>query len=171
VSRNRGTGLLLRFFLWWAVLGMSLWVGGTVFNMLVIVPLWSASPPESVRAFFRGTDFNRTVWNFFGPPWMVVRSAPLLTALVLAWRRPAHRTWLAAAFTCTLFGVVYTLVYVYPINAVLMTQAGGRRRRGRDSRDGPPPDLRGSPALRGGLIGFLALLRAFRLPVSSARAA
>ena len=34
----------------------------------VIVPLWSSSPPESVVNFFTQTDFNTTVFNFFGPP-------------------------------------------------------------------------------------------------------
>jgi hypothetical protein len=28
---------LFTFFLWWAVIGFSLWVGGTLFNMTVIV--------------------------------------------------------------------------------------------------------------------------------------
>ena len=51
ITRER----IVRFFLWWAVLGFSIWVGGTLFKMLVIVPLWSASPPESVHAFFKGS--------------------------------------------------------------------------------------------------------------------
>jgi len=158
-----------RFCLWWAVLGFSLWVGGTVFHMLVIVPLWSASPPESVRAFFHGTDFNRTVWNFFGPPWMVARSVPLLVALLLGWRSPAHRRFLLIATACMLFGVVYTVAYIYPINTVLMTQAGGT---------GTPDEIRAlvqrwifADRLRFGigLVGFLALLRAFSTPIPADR--
>jgi hypothetical protein len=68
--------------LWLSVLALSTWVGGTLYQMLVVVPLWSASPPESVHAFFRGTDYNRTVFNFFGPPFMLARNVPLVAALI-----------------------------------------------------------------------------------------
>ncbi len=51
-------------------------------QMLVIVPLWSASPPETVRAFFQGTDYNRTIFNFFGPPFIVARNVPVVAALL-----------------------------------------------------------------------------------------
>jgi hypothetical protein len=32
--------------------------GGTLYQMVVIVPMWSAAPPESVRAFFEGTAYR-----------------------------------------------------------------------------------------------------------------
>jgi hypothetical protein len=153
-----------RFLLWWAVLAWSLWVGGTVFHMLVVVPLWSSSPPESVTAFFRGTDFNRTIGNFFGPPWMAVRMAPLIGALLVGWRSRPHRVPLLVASASMLFGLVYTLAYIYPINSVLMAQAGG---------SGSPDEIRAmvqrwilADRLRFvvGTVGFLALLKAFSLP-------
>jgi hypothetical protein len=65
---------------WLAVLGHSVRVGGTPYQMLVIVPMWSASPPESVRAFFSGTRYNETIRNFFGPQYMAARLAPLCGA-------------------------------------------------------------------------------------------
>ena len=160
-TRNRITQVLL----WLAVLGLSVRVGGTLYQMLVIVPMWSASPPESVRAFFLGTRYNETIWNFFGPPFMAARSAPLLGALLVGWHLPRHRKWLLVATACMAFGVVFTLVYVYPINDVLFAQAGG---------DHSPEEIR---AMVGrwimadrvrfgvGLIGFLALLRALSIPI------
>lgn len=84
-----GSGRILRVLLWVSVIMASAWIGGSLFNMLVIVPLWSASPPESVRGFFAGTDFNRTIRNFFGPPWMVARNAPVLAALLVGCLRCA----------------------------------------------------------------------------------
>jgi uncharacterized membrane protein len=72
----------LVFLLWLSVIALSTWVGGTLYQMLVVVPLWNASPPESVRAFFQGTDYNRTIVHFFGPPFMLARTLPLLAALV-----------------------------------------------------------------------------------------
>jgi hypothetical protein len=41
--------------------------------MLVFLPMWSASPPESVRAFYLRTRYNETIWNFFGPPFTAAR--------------------------------------------------------------------------------------------------
>ena len=38
---------ILVFLLWVAVLFQARWFGGTLYQMLVIVPLWSASPPCS----------------------------------------------------------------------------------------------------------------------------
>ena len=52
ITRNR----ILLISLWLSVIALTTWVGGTLYQMLVIVPLWNASPPESVRAFFQGTD-------------------------------------------------------------------------------------------------------------------
>lgn len=49
---------LFNFFLRWAVIGFSIWVGGTIFSMTVIVPMWSEDPPQSVADFFTGTSFN-----------------------------------------------------------------------------------------------------------------
>src|SRR5262245_7195764 len=154
--------------LWLSVLTLTTWVGGTLYQMLVIVPLWSGSPPESLRAFFAETDFNRTIANFFGPRFMVARNLPLVLALIAGWHRPRHRYALIIAVACfVLFGVVFTLTYVYPINAVIFTQAGGDR-----SAD----EIRAlvhrwlfADRLRFGIgiIGFLALLWAFRQPIPS----
>jgi hypothetical protein len=160
--RNR----ILLICLWLSVIALSTWVGGTLYQMLVIVPLWGASPPESVKAFFHGTEYNRTIPYFFGPPFMLARNVPLLAALVAGWHLPRHRWALLIAVTCfTAFGVIFTFTYVYPINAVLFEQAGGAR---------SPDDIRAMAnawiwreRLRFGigLIGFLAVLRAFRLPI------
>ena len=158
-------GKILRFLLLWAVLGFALWFGGTWFHMVVVVPLWSATPPDSVRAFFNGTEFNRTVWNFFGPPWMVVRNLPLLLALIVAWPLRKHRRLLLVAAGCMAFTVIYTLAYIYPINSVLMVQAGG---------SGSADEIRAmvrqwifADRLRYviGIIGVVTLLRVFALPL------
>ena len=160
-TRNRIAQVLL----WLAVLGLSAWFGGTLYQMLVIVPMWSASPPETVRAFFLGTRYNETIWNFFGPPFMAGRFAPLLGALVAAWHLPRHRRWLLVAVVCMAFGVVFTLAYIYPINEVLFAQAGGDR---------SPEEVKAmarqwvmADRARFGVcvIGFLALLRALSVPI------
>jgi len=50
--------------LWLAILAMAISVGGNVFQMVVIDPVWSASPPESVHAFFSGTPFYEAIRRF-----------------------------------------------------------------------------------------------------------
>ena len=76
---------LFNFFLWWAVIGFSIWFGGTIFSMSVIVPMWSDNLPESARVFFSETTFAKYIYNFFGPPWMALRNLPLFIALALGW--------------------------------------------------------------------------------------
>ena len=46
--------------------------------------------PESVRAFFLGTRYNETIRNFFGPPSMAARLAPLFGALLAGWHLTRH---------------------------------------------------------------------------------
>jgi len=159
-TRDRVAQVLL----WLAVLSRSVWVGGTLYQMLVIVPMWSASPPESVRAFFSGTSYNETIWNFFGPPFMAARQALLLGALLAGWHLPQHRRWLLWAAVCMAFTTVFTLAYVYPINEVLFARAGGGH---------SPEEVRAmvrqwvwADRVRFGVgfVGFLALLRALSIP-------
>jgi len=157
---------ILRFFLWWAVLGFSIWVGGTLFNMLVVIPLWSASPPESVRLFFKGTEFNRTIVNFFGPPWMAARFLPIVAALIAGWPYQFHRRLLLVATTCMAFGILYTITYIYPINQILFFQPGGQR----DAEEIKAmvrqwifaDRLRFSISI----VGYICLLRAFSRPAA-----
>ncbi len=56
---------LFTFFLWWSVFGFSIWLGGTIFSMTVVVPMWSEAPPQSVKEFFSQTSFNKYIFNFF----------------------------------------------------------------------------------------------------------
>ena len=156
---------LLNFFLWWTVIGLSIWVGGTLFHMLVVVPIWSASPPQSVKEFFSTTDFYNHILNFYGPPWMAARFFPLLIALGLGWYSRLHRRYLLITLVCFIFGIAYTIVYIYPINEVLMAQAGG---------SGPAAEIQSmvdkwifGDRLRFAvmLVGYFFLLLAFRLPI------
>jgi len=156
---------LFEFFLWWAVIGFSLLVGGTLFNMTVIVPIWSESPPESVSHFFGDTSFNRHINNFFGPPWMLIRNVPIIMALILAWNSKAHRRYLLITTIIFILSVVYTLVYIYSINDILIFKAGG---------DNTAEEIQTmvdkwifADRLRFAvmLVGYFFLLKAFRLPL------
>lgn len=159
---------VLVLMLWLTIIGLGSWAGGTLYQMVEVVPVWSASPPDSVRTFFRDTDFGRRKVRFFGPATMAARNLPLILALAAAWPRPRHRAWLLLAVSCFAFTLILTLAYVYPINAVLFNQAGG---------SGSDSEIR-SMATRWvfadrvrfvvGLIGLFAVLQAFRLPMGPA---
>ena len=157
---------VLNVCLWLSVIGISAWFGGTLYQMLVIDPAWSASPPDSIRNFLQATDFNRRILSFFGPAFMVARTLPLLIALATAWRLPGHRKALLISVICYV-GIVIplTLLYIYKINDVLFGQAGG---------SGTPEEIQemarqwiAANRLRFavGCTGYLSLLWAFRLPM------
>ena len=159
--RNQALNLCL----WYAIFAWGIWLGGTVYQMLVVVPMWSDSPPESLRTFVQGTAYNRTIYHFFGPPFIAARIVPVVIALALAWHLPKHRLSLAVAVSCLAAVVVFTLAYVYPINTVLFDQAGG----GRSARE--VSDMvrtwiwADRIRLCVGVVAFIAILRAFRLPL------
>ena len=114
------------FFLWCAVISLGLWVGGTLFHILVVQPLWTGNPPASVNFFFTQTKFNETIWNFFGPPWMAARLLPLLLCILLGWKESGgQKIYFIGAGICWIFITVYTLAFIYPMNDLLFKQAGG----------------------------------------------
>ena len=42
---------LYTIFIWLAVINLSIWVGGTLFHMIVVLPIWSQPLPGSVKDF------------------------------------------------------------------------------------------------------------------------
>jgi len=157
---------LFTFFLWWAVIGFSIWVGGTIFSMTVVVPMWSESPPQSVHDFFGMTSFNKYIFNFFGPPWMAIRNLPVLFALVCGWYSKPHRRYLLVTLISLILGIVYTFTYIYPINDILMAKAGadksGEEIKAMVDKWIFADRLRFSVML----VGYFFLLKTFRLPIS-----
>jgi len=163
MNTNNTVTLIL---LWISVIVWSIWLGGTIYQMLVIVPIWSDSLPESLHAFFKGTSFNHNIWYFFGPRWIPVRFLPLYGILFFGWRLPTHRSLFIVTVICMSFVLVFTLTYVYPMNAVLFTQAGGNlsvaELRAMLHRWIIADRLRFVVAC----VGYLALLRALSIPIT-----
>jgi len=155
----------LDLLLWYAVFAWGSWVGGTLYQMLVVVPMWSPDPPESVVEFFTGTAYNETIWNFFGPPFMAARLLPLVLALALAWDQPRHRTALLVAVVCLATAVAFTLGYVYPINAVLFARAGGDHTAAEIEALVRTWIWADRARFAVGVVAFIAIMRAFRLPL------
>ncbi len=150
--------------LWYNVLSVAVWFGGTIYQMLVIVPLWNAAPPESVRTFFPASGYPRTIGNFFGRRTQALRAIPLFLLAAFGWADPELRLWLTIPAACMATALVLTLAYIYPINDTLIFKAGGDL-----DADGIRDLARkwiAADRVRLAImtIGFLALLYAFRLP-------
>jgi len=156
---------VLDFLLWYSILAWGAWVGGTLYQMVVVVPMWSAAPPESVREFFLGTSYMEHIYNFFGPPFMAARVLPVLIALPLAWHLPRLRRVLGLASACLVATVIFTLTFIYPINDVLFVQAGGDLAADEVRRMVRTWIWADRLRFGVGVIAFLLLLRAFRLPL------
>src|ERR1041385_8285259 len=114
-----------QIFLWLYLLLFSVQLGAGLYETLVIVPVWSASPPESVWGWNAlreanpqlAIDSGRRFWIYVTPAVGLLSGAALLTGW---WTRPDHRAWLMAA-TPTAFGmVVITFVYFVPTLIELM---------------------------------------------------
>ena len=159
--RNQALNVLL----WYAIFAWGIWLGGTLYQMLVVVPMWSASPPESLRAFLQATEYNRTVYHFFGPPFIAARIVPLIIALAVAWHLPKHRVALGVAAVGVVAIVIFTLAYIYPINAVLFEQAGGDRSAAAITAMVRTWIWADRIRFGVGVVAFVAILRAFRLPL------
>lgn len=157
--------LIVQVLFWYNVLSLGIWVGGTVFQMLVVVPIWSASPPESVHAWFGSGAYMTTIYNFFGPLTQVARIVPLFALVAIAWPYAAVRPWLIVTGATILFGFVLTRAYVYPINDVLFAKAG----EGLDADAVRALVMKWiwADRIRFAVMsgGYICLLRAFRLPL------
>ena len=89
----------------------------------------------------------------------------VLGVLICGWNWRAHRPFFVVAAICMTAVVVFTLAYIYPINAVLFAQASGNQ-----------TDEEIRAMLRAWIfadrvrllvvsIGYLALLRAMNIPM------
>ena len=157
---------LFIIFLWLAVINLSIWVGGTLFHMIVVLPIWSHPLPGSVKEFFGGTRAYEYLLDFYGPKWMVIRILPVIISLLLGWYSKRHRYFLLITTLTLTFGIILTIVYVYPINEAIMAKAGEGSSTDEIKR------MVGNWILADRLrfaiifIGYFFLLRAFRLPLN-----
>jgi hypothetical protein len=117
---------IIDILVWISVPSWGIWVGGTIYQMIVVKPMWSAGLPESLQSFLRNTNFTRDVLKFFGPRWMPVRGLALLLPFV-GWNLQTQRPFFVVAACCVAFGFAFTLGYVYRINAVLFSEAVANR--------------------------------------------
>ena len=97
----------------------GIWCGGQIFNELMVVPKWSASPPETIKAYNEipqkgGAPF----FVLFNP--LFVLLAILSTIFAWKWARRS-RKWLALSVVVALAVFASLMLYLVPL--VSSTQA------------------------------------------------
>ena len=85
---------LARLFLFIATVYWGIWLGGYIFNALMVVPLWSHNPPDSMISYFRTPRF---LIYFFSAvnPWVFLAS--LIAWLLTIKLDTGARVWLGWA--------------------------------------------------------------------------
>jgi hypothetical protein len=116
--------LWVKILLWYNVVSLAIWAGGTLYQMLVIVPIWSADPPHTLHTFFKETPFMTTILHFFGPVTQLLRALPLFVLVALAWKYETIRPWVTTCGVTLVIGLVMTRAYIYPMNDVIFWRAG-----------------------------------------------
>jgi hypothetical protein len=158
---------LFTIFLWLSVINLSIWIGGTLFHMTVVLPIWSQHPPDSVRDFFGGTRAYEYLLDFYGPRWMAFRILPILIALWLGWSSKRHRHFVLVTVGTIVIGLVLSVLIVFPINEAIMARAGEGASPEEITRMVDTWILSDRARFALLSVGYFFLLRAFRLPAPS----
>lgn len=119
---------IAQIFLWLFVINLGLVIGGGLYEQLVVMPLWSLAPPDSVIAFYRhnaansqfALDQGGRFWIFVMPLAALLSIATLLSGLRT---RPEHRRWRVTAAILALIMIIFTFVWFVP-NIILLMGEG-----------------------------------------------
>lgn len=113
-------GRLSQVFVWLFVISSSLVAGASVFEHVVLTPLWAGSLPESVTQWKHGGiqgKFFAAVTPFYG-----LFSLGLL--ILLRWTPRRQRLWAAVAALSGVIVVVSTITFFLPILEKTQVTAG-----------------------------------------------
>jgi hypothetical protein len=117
-----------RVLLWLFVVVLGVVIGGGLYETLVVMPLWSAGPPESVLAYHRhnvanprfALDPGGRFWMLFTPTLGLLAAANLFSGLKA---RDGHRRWRVAASGIVLAVIIFTFAWFVP-NIIRLTGGG-----------------------------------------------
>ncbi len=117
-----------QIFLWLFVIALGIEIGAGLYETLVVMPLWTTAPPDSVIAYHQHNAANpQFALNAGGRFWMF--NTPLVGLLAIATlvtglkTRPEHRKWRIVGTVLTLIVVVFTFAWFVP-NIILLTGKG-----------------------------------------------
>jgi uncharacterized membrane protein len=101
--------------LWALVIALGVQTGAGLYETRVVVPLWSASPPESIAAFLAQTvrpDSGRRLWIFLTPLTGIICLLNLALALLT---KAEHFSWWLTASSIGIVVIVVTFAYFVPV--------------------------------------------------------
>src|SRR5690349_839483 len=110
--------------LWFYAVMVSLVLGASVYETLVVHPAWSRKPPESFRGFV-GTPVSRMNIPAFWVPMAPLYALSGLGALGLGFRTGRQEGALIVSAVCAVAGVVWTLMYFRPTIERFLEKGGG----------------------------------------------
>jgi hypothetical protein len=112
-----------RILIWIAVAAWGFWLGGLLYEMVVIMPLWSANLPNSVIEWNSRPNFVMNPTRFYIPTVLTLILSSL-SATILNWKSRNQRLWLILSTACVITAFVFTLIYFFPKNDVLFRNQG-----------------------------------------------
>lgn len=115
------TSTIMGITLWIAVLTVSVSVGANVFQMMVVDPEWSASPPQSIQDFTSRTSFAPRMKRFHTNPVYIVGLLCILASTILGWHTQI-KYWALASLIFYSIVIAGTLLYVWKLNEVIFTK-------------------------------------------------
>ncbi len=107
-----------QIFLWITVVAWGFWLGGLIYEMVVIMPLWSANLPNSVIEWNARPNFIVNPTRFYIPTVLTLILGSL-AATVLNWKSGNRRIWLILSTVCVITAFAFTVVYFFPKNDIL----------------------------------------------------
>jgi len=99
--------LIASVFVW------GIWCGGQVFNELMTVPKWSASPPESLKAYAAlPSKGGAPFFPLFNPLFVVLA----IGSAIAAWKSARQaRKWLALSVATSVVLFIVLILYLAPL--------------------------------------------------------
>ncbi len=96
--------------LWIGMFFMSILIGATVYQMIVVVPAFSRDIPNGMIEFARGHVQTKTFWT---SPIMPIGFLISILALILNWRT-RRKKWLLLSVSLAALAEVLTMIFVFP---------------------------------------------------------
>ena len=109
--------------LWIFTIGVI--VGGTVFQMFVIVPEWSGDLPDSLIQFFRETNWAAAQGRFWQFQPFYIGYFCGFIAVISGWKNKARRIWLLVSILLGIIAFLSTVFYFMPYGVFPLFFKGG----------------------------------------------
>ena len=111
--------IVSRACLWFAIVWWGIWFGGQLFNALMVVPHFSANPPQSLAEWAQTSSTSLAdFFVIFNPIWIVIA---LAVSLALGWASYGDgRGWALGSLVAGVISVIILIGWMVPTLASLM---------------------------------------------------